>query len=399
VSGRPIRRDLTDPLVDEAFYGGDPFPHYARLRAEAPLVWHPEPGFWVASRHADVLAVSTDSATYSSSKGILALEIGIEYPTPPTMMHVDPPEHTAYRQRLAPAFRPSRMAALEERVAERVSAVVDGVALDVDIDGLLSLAVPLPLMVIADLLGVDRDEWPRFYEWSEATIPDATDWPEERKAALRADMEAHLMDVVARRRAEPREDLISDLVGDGQLADHEVWMFLQQLLVAGNETTRNLIAGGLQAFCEHPGEWARLRADRSLVPTAVDELLRWTTPVVAFMRTATRDVRLGGDGPEAVDVAAGDPVVMLYASANRDEAQFGSTADTLDVGRAPNHHLAFGFGTHYCIGAALARMEARLLLAALLDRVERIEAAGEARRTPSSIIAGWQALPLHLAAA
>lgn len=385
--------EITAPLVDEAFYAGDPFPHYARLRAEAPVVWHDDPGFWILSRHAEVLAVSTDATTFSSTGGILPLEIGIEYPTPPTMMHTDPPQHTAYRQRLSPSFRPSRMRALEAMITERVASVLDQIEWDTPIDALGRVAVPLPLMVIADLLGVDRSDWPRFYEWSEATIPDATDWAPERKAALQEEMRRHLMGVVAERRDDPHEDLISDLVADGEIDDDEAWMFVNQLLVAGNETTRNLIAGALVAFSQRPDQWELLRqdprSDAPIVESAVEEMLRWTTPVIGFMRTARVDTTLDGR-----DITAGDPVHMLYASANRDEAQFGPTADEVDVTRSPNHHLAFGFGPHFCIGATLARLEARVLFAALARRVRSIEPCGDAVRTPSSIIAGWREISL-----
>ena len=160
-------------------------------------------------------------------------------------------------------------------------------------------------------------------------------------------------------------------------------MFLVQLLVAGNETTRNLISGGLVAFAEHPGQWQRMVADRTLVATAVEEMLRFTTPVVSFMRTATRDSELSG-----VPIAAGEPVLMLYASANRDEDVFGPTASVFDPGRHPNPHIAFGFGNHFCLGAALARLEGRIVIEELLDRFGSVEIAGPVERSGSSVIAG-----------
>ena len=173
------------------------------------------------------------------------------------------------------------------------------------------------------------------------------------------------------------------------LTDAELTMFLVQLLVAGNETTRNMISGGLVALAERPTEWERLRGDRSVLPSAVEEMLRWTSPVVSFMRTATRDTELGGR-----TIAAGEPVLMLYASANRDERQFGPTANRFDSGREPNHHVAFGFGTHFCIGATLARIEGRVLLDELLDRFETVELAGDVERSHSSVIAGVKRAPL-----
>ncbi len=393
---RPTAPELTDPLLADDFYASEAvFAHYARLRSEAPVVWHEDPGFWILSRHAEVYEVSVDSDRFCSSRGILPLEIGITYDSPPTMMHTDPPEHTQYRALVSPAFRPSRIRAMEAPIRARARSLFDDLPLGEPVDVVGRLTVPYPLMVISDLLGVPAEDWPRFFEWSEATIPGATDWSEERRAELTDEMHRYFMALIAERRAAPREDLISDLVVseiDGSaLDDDELWMFLNQLLVAGNETTRNLLSGGLVALAEAPEQFDRLRADRSLLPTTVDELLRWTTPVVGFMRTATRSTELAGCAIEA-----GDPVHMLYASANRDEVVFGDDAEELDVGREPNPHLAFGFGVHFCIGAALARLEASIFLEELLARVVGMELAGPVERTPSGIIAGVRAATLDL---
>ncbi len=208
----------------------------------------------------------------------------------------------------------------------------------------------------------------------------------------------YLLAAAADRRATPRDDLISELAAaevDGdRLTDAELGMFLVQLLVAGNETTRNMMSGGLVAFTDDPGSWEGLAArvaagtDRAL-PLAVEEMLRWTTPVVAFMRTTTRDVELGGRR-----LAAGEPVLMLYASANRDESVFGPTAASFDAARDPNPHVAFGFGAHFCIGAVLARVEGRILLEELLARFGSIEPAGPVERTASAIIAGVRSAPV-----
>jgi cytochrome P450 len=171
--------------------------------------------------------------------------------------------------------------------------------------------------------------------------------------------------------------------GGEELTEPELAMFLIQLLVAGNETTRNLISGGLVALAENPEQWAALRADRSLIPTAVEELLRWTTPVISFMRTATASTTIRG-----VEVAAGDPVLLVYASANRDEEVFGPDAGKLRIDRHPNPHVSFGFGPHFCLGAALARLEGRVVLGQLLDRFDSVSLAGPVERTPSPVIAG-----------
>ena len=397
---RPTAPELTDPLFDDQFYAGDPFPLYGRLRSEAPLVWHPDPGVWIASRYAEVMAVSRDPERFCSAKGIMTFEIGVEYPSPPTMMHTDPPEHTGYRQAVALGFRPTRIKALEESVRQRVDRLVSALPADEPVDIVHHLAAPLPLMMICSLLGLSEDEWTTFLEWSDAAIPGATPMSDERRAQLMAESESVLRDHITGRRRVAGDDYVTDLVAaelpdaDGTtrpLTDDEIYMIVNQLLIAGNETTRNLISGGMVALAEAPEQWTRLRDDPELIPSAVEELLRWTTPVVAFMRTATGDTDLAGQR-----IHAGDPILLLYASANRDVAEFGPTAGELDVGRRPNHHLAFGFGPHVCVGAALARLEGRIVLEALAERFAHLEISGVVDRTPSGIIAGVHRAEMRL---
>lgn len=384
--------ELAEVLVDGAFYAGDPHPTYAALRAREPVAWCKPGGFWALSTHAGVLAASTDPDTFCSRRGILAMEIGIEYATPPTMMHTDPPEHTAYRKLVAPGFRPSVIRRTAERVATRTEEVLDRLP-DGTFDAVESLAVPLPLLLIADVLGVPTDDLDRFFTWSEAAIPGESDIAPDEKQRLLGECWAYLLERCAERRADPADDLVSVLVHtelDGRrLSDDELVMFLNQLLIAGNETTRNAISGGLRAFAERPAQWQALADDPALVDTAVEEILRWTTPVISFLRTTTREVDLEGQ-----TIPAGDPVLLLYQSANRDEREFGSTAGEFLVDRRPNHHLAFGFGAHFCIGAALARMEIATLLRALLHRGWTPEGRGEAVQTASPVIAGLRSLPL-----
>ena len=331
--------DLTAPLLDPDFYAGDPYPLYARLRAEAPVTRNQSLGFWVVSRHADVVAVSRDPATFCSAKGIMVFEIGAEYPTPPTMMHTDPPDHTRYRTLVQPGFRPSFIRSLEDGVRARTRTLVDRIEPGQPIDFVPEVAVPLPLQVISDLMGMPEEEWPQFFKWSEAVIPGATDWPEEERQALSAEMVTYLLASAAERRAHPGEGIISELgaaeIDGDRLTDAELGMFLVQLLVAGNETTRNMMSGGLVALAADPGAWPSLRsrvsasAPRAL-SLAVEEMLRWTTPVVSFMRTTTRPTELGG-----CELGPDEPVLMLYASANRDESVFGPTADRLRSGPGP----------------------------------------------------------------
>jgi cytochrome P450 len=388
---------LTEQLADEAFPHDDPFPLYAALRAAGPLVWNATGGYWVAARHAEVTAVGADATRFCSGRGILTFEIGGDYPSPPTMMHTDPPAHTRYRSLVQPAFGRRVVRALEPTIRAAATRLVTQVHTDEPIDIVADLAAILPVQVIGMILGIPEAEWDRVWAWSEASIPGTETWSDaERRNALRAEMTAELAALVASARVNPRNDVISQLVhedldGD-RLSDDELAMFLNQLLVAGNETTRNAISGGLVAFSEHPQQWPRLVDDRALVDTATDEMLRWTTPVIAFMRTATVDATVGG-----VAVAAGDPILMLYASANRDELEFGPDADTFRIDRSPNHHVAFGFGPHFCLGAALARLEIAATLDALADAgVTRIERAGDVQRSRSTIIAGVTHAPLTL---
>lgn len=387
MSTRPTH-PLTALLSDDALYAGDPFPTYARLRAEEPLAWDPAGGWWAVSTHPEVLAVSKDPATFCSGKGILTFEIGVEYPSPPTMMHTDPPEHTRYRKLVQPGFAPGLMRAIEGSVRARALEVVEQIEPGRAVDIVPALA-PFPVMVIADLLGVPAADGERFVLWSDAAIPDATDLSLDERMALLAEMNDYLLGAAkaARQGGGARRDLVSilaDVELDGEvLSDEELVMFLNQLLVAGNETSRSMISGGLWALATHPEQWDRLVAEPGLAGSTVEEWLRWTTPVVAFMRTATRDTELRN-----TSIRAGDPLLLLYASANRDEAVFGPTADRFDIARSPNPHVAFGFGPHFCIGAALARIEGRVLIEELLARFTTLEPAGQAERSPSAIISG-----------
>jgi cytochrome P450 len=282
---------------------------------------------------------------------------------------------------------------LEPSVRGTAAALLDALPTGEPVDVVAALAVPFPIRVIAAVLGLPPGREHDLWRWSEAAIPGATDWPEDEKLALLGEMTVALLDLAAERRRSPANDVVSMLatveIDGDRLSDHELGMFLVQLLVAGNETTRHAISGAVAALAAHPGEWARLQDDRSLVPAAVEEVLRWTTPVISFLRTATVDTTLGG-----TSVAAGDPLLLLYAAANRDDAVFGGDAARFDVGRAPNPHLAFGFGHHFCLGAALARLEIAVVLEGLLDRFTTIDAAGPVERSGSSVIAGLRRAPV-----
>jgi cytochrome P450 len=396
-----VHEPLTDALLDPATYASDLHVVLDRLRAEAPLAWNGAKGFWAVTRHADVSEASSDPARFCSAKGILVDEIGVTYDSPPTMMHADPPEHTRYRKLARPGFTNAVVRELEVLVRERTGAALDALEAKTAggsvVDVTSELAVPLPIQLIAQLLGLPPGDEARLFRWSEAAIPGATDWSEEERNALLGEMTVELLGLAAARRQEPRDDVVSMLATyeeDGEsLTDDELGMFLIQLLVAGNETTRNAISGALVALAEHPEQLDRLAADPALLPTAVEEVLRWTTPVTSFMRTAVADTELGG-----TPIAAGDPLLLIYAAANRDDAEFGPTAGTFDVGRTPNHHVALGHGPHFCLGAALARLELTVVLEGVAARWSRLEVAGPVVHSGSSVISGIKAAPLTMEA-
>ena len=385
---------LTEAVLTEGFFAGElvdhPWEHLAQLRAAGPVSWNEAGGYWVASHHREVQQASVDPARFCSGQGILTFEIGHTYPSPPTMMHTDPPDHTRYRTLVAPAFRPSAMKALHPHLVGHARRLLDALPADQTVDIVHDFTVPFPLLVICELLGVPADEWEKFYLWSEVSVPGASDHTPEERLAIQGEMIGYLLGVVAQKKLHPGDDVFSLLAAAG-LTDFEIAMFAVQLLTAGNETVRNTMSSGLIELARNPEQWQRLRSDRSLIPLAAEEMLRWSSSVIYFMRTAVEDTDLAGTA-----IAAGDHVVLLYASANCDEAVFGPTAAQFDIARSPNPHLAFGFGAHYCIGAALARQEIGVVLNEMLDRYSSIELIGDVQRTRSSIIAGIQAASLTL---
>jgi cytochrome P450 len=389
---------LTACLLDGDFYAGDPHPVLARLRRGASVAREEQHGFWALTRHADVHDVSRDNATFCSGYGVnYAHFVPEPLEVPGSLLSCDPPIHTHYRRILWDAFTPPKIRALEPRVRARAVALLDALAPDGVVDVSAELAVPFPLVVLADLLGLPADDWRDYCDWMDAAVrtnnPDASDADQRTVDEMRV----FLLDAVAERRGTDAPGVITMVANhrnaDGTpLTPREQLMFLLQLFIAGNETTRNTITGGLVAFAEHPDQWAALRADRALVDPAVEEILRWTSAVTHFFRTAAVDTEVGG-----VPIAAGDKVFLSYTAANRDEAVFGPTADRFDIARAPNPQLAFGFGAHFCLGAALARLEVRVLLEEMLDRYATLEVAGPVVRLPNVAIAGFGRADLRLA--
>jgi cytochrome P450 len=386
---------LDPPLHDPQFLAGDPFPVLRRLRAESPVHWHPTPGFWALTRHEDIVTVSRDPETFCSSRGILLSDIGRPIMPRQSIIYIDPPEHAQYRKLVQPAFSPGRLRALEARIAELVRGLLDDLEPKETIDFVDALAAPLPLLVIAEMLGVPGEDLERFKRWSDAIIEAGTQ-PTPDNMAQSAELLEYFAAVLAERREHPRDDLISVLVHseiDGErIEEFDLLMFCMTLLVAGNETTRNLLSHGALALAAHPDERALLARDPSLMPRAVEEMLRWGSPIASFMRVATRPAEIRG-----TRIAEGDRLLMLYVAANRDESVFGADVDEFRVMRDASRHVAFGFGEHFCLGAQLARMEARIAFSALLERFGSWQLAGRVERLPSLFLRGIVRLPLRLA--
>ena len=389
-------QELSDLLQVPEFYAGDPYPALARLRREAPVLHNERTGYWALTRHRDVHEVSRDNETFVSGYGVLyAHKTPEPQEHPGSLLSADPPQHTYYRRILWDAFTPSKIRALEPAIRARAVALLDAVARGDVTEFVSEVAVPYPLIVLADLMGLPADDWQEYSDWMDAAVRTSNVGASAADQALVQEMRVFLLERVAEHRGSGKPGaitMLADHVDDrGALDQRELLMFLLQLFIAGNETTRNTISGGMVAFSQFPEQWARLRSDHSLVDSAVEEILRWTTAVIHFLRTAAVDTQIDGRA-----IARGDTVLMSYTSANRDEAVFGPTADSFDIGRTPNPQLAFGFGGHFCLGAALARLEVRVLLEEMLDRFETIEPAGDVVRLANVAIAGIGRAELRL---
>lgn len=398
------------------FWKGDPHAAWRILRREAPVHWQERswgPGVWHITRYHDVIRVGVDPETLISGNGIIldndgkrtererAMEGAVGYADPRghMMIMTDPPRHTLMRQLVNRGFTHKAVRKLEDYCRTTVTKELDTViANGGECDFVLDVARNLPLDVICELVGVPEGDWEAMFDLSNRVIGfDDPEFAREEITAedmqLSMDLFNYILELCQQRRTEPRDDVLTQLVHaelDGQrLADHEIFLFFLLLIVAGNETTRNATSGGLLALTENPGEWERLRADPSLVPTAVEEILRWTSPVTHFTRFATRDTEIRGQ-----EILAGQEVCVWYPSANRDEEVFAD-ADRFDVGRMPNDHVAFGKGEHFCLGANLARLELRVTFEEIVRRFSHVELAGPPVKLRSNFIGGIKRMPVR----
>ena len=396
--------DLTDskPYAERV-----PHEWFAFLRKHAPVWWQGEvdgPGFWAVTSHADCTTVNRDYEHFSSARKATYIwdlpedQLGQQQLV---MLNMDPPLHTRYRRLVNKGFTPRMVAQLHERIHAATDDIIDSVIEQGSADFVTDIAAELPLIVIADLLGVPDEDRHRMFDWSNRMIGSQDpEYQTAGEAAQEASMElyAYASELFAAKRADPRDDLMSvltDVEMDGEnLSDFELELFFLLLTVAGNETTRNLISGAMAAFFDNPDQWELLRNDRSLMPSAVEEMLRYVTPVMNFRRQTTRQFELGG---QVIDEDT--KVVFFHISGNRDEAVFDDP-QKFDITRDPNPHLAFGAGgPHFCLGANLARMEIRVMFEHLLDRMPDIQLDGEVERLQSQFISGVKHIPVSFPSA
>lgn len=371
--------DLTDlgPFID-----GTEHTLFRRLREHEPLHWNDEangPGFWSLTRYADVMAVIEDPTTFVNGEGTQIPSRRVEGHTP-TVHNMDPPRHTAMRKVATPHLRAVKIREWQAMIDISVTGIVDSLAARGSVEFVDAAAALLPIQVLGQVLGVPLEDCALLVDWTNRVISDDPEFmrsPDEKDRA-RSEMFAYFQELTEQRRVEPRNDMVSKLVAariEGQeLTWDELAAYYFVLVGAGNETTRNLLTGAVLAFGAFPGEWERLRADRSLIRPAIEEMIRWLTPIRAMRRTATRDVEMHGH-----TIRTGDKVVLWFQAANRDPSVFDAP-DDFRIDRNPNPHVGFGWGIHMCMGSHLARAEATTFFNQILDRGLRIVPTGEPDR-------------------
>jgi cholest-4-en-3-one 26-monooxygenase len=399
----PSGFDFIDP---DLYVHRVPTEELAELRRRAPVWWNAQrrgsvgfddDGFWVVTRHADITDISKHSDRYSSYENTALIRFHQGIPREQIemqrviLLNMDPPEHTKVRAIVSRGFTPRSINNMRDSLRERAERIVATALREGTGDFVADVACELPLQAIADLIGVPQEDRKKIFQWSNAMI--GSDDPEYADAAMVASMEilAYAMQMAEDRRANPRDDIVTKLVNAEINGEHlsadQFGYFVLMLSVAGNETTRNAISHGMQAFFDHPDQWEMFKAERP--ETAADEVIRWGTPITVFQRTALADTELGGQS-----IKAGDRLGLFYRSANFDEEVFDHP-ERFDITRNPNPHLGLGgMGAHYCLGASLAKMEIGLIFNAIADAMPGIRQAGQPERLRSGWVNGIKRLPV-----
>ncbi len=385
----PQRDDID--LLDGAWYAGDLHEGLTWMRENAPVYHDPWSDCWAVTTYDDVMAVSKDSARFSNSYNIRPGGFGV-----PMMISMDDPEHKRRRMLVSKGFTPKRVRDKTQDLVEVCDALIDAVAAKGECDFVNDVARHLPLIVIGDMLGVSPADRMQLLEWSELLLEGTSGDIEalDRAGEAFGEYWAYQLAVIEDRRKTRGDDLVSVLVDaeiDGDSLDEEslIWESLL-ILIGGDETTRHVLSGGLHALLSNPEQRDALVADRSLLPGAVEEMLRWVSPIKTMSRRVVADTEFRGQ-----PLRAGDDLLLYYPSANRDAAHFDDPF-RFDIRRDPNHHIAFGFGHHFCLGNALARLELSVFFDRLLDRLPDIELGdGPTPRRASSFISGFESLPVR----
>ena len=403
---RPGDVDLSDP---KTFVSGVPCEYFRVLREQAPVYWQEEcrlpglpkgSGYWALTRYEDVTWVSKQSDLFSSEEGscVLAdLRPRDLANMREQLINMDTPSHTELRKLMNPPFKPGTVRGTEEHTRKIVRETIESLEGRSECDFVDAVSAPISLRALTHFLGVPDKHTKRFYDWTNKLIgasdPEVSSNGRARFVVFKLFVYAALL--ARKRRRKPTADVFSGLVNGSfkgsPLRSLTLNMNFFLLLIAGNETTRNALSGGVQALCEHPDQFEKLRQDPSLLPQAIEEMLRWVTPVMQFRRTALRDTEVGGQ-----EIRKGDKLVMYYGAANRDPAVFPDP-ETFDITRRPNPHLAFGTGTHFCMGSHMARLEMRVTLEELLKRFPTLSLSSPPERLHSNFISGIKRMPIRLA--
>jgi len=399
-------------FISNDTYAKHGYPHeaWARLRREAPVYWntqHVDNPFWAVTKHADIVSISKQPELFHNGPRLAVLP---EFKAPAQeertlrhLLNMDPPDHALYRKLASHRFTPRGLGRMQRDIEAITRELLDAMAGDGSEqrgDLVEKLSAPLPLNVLAELLGVPRSMWPAMFQWTNE-IAGAADpeyqregeGPMETAQRARLQLFGYFGELATERRKNPQSDIVSVIANaslrGAPVPTMELLSYFFLLVVAGNETTRNAMTGGVLALIENPDEWRKLKAHPEGIDCAVEEIVRWTTPVIQFCRTPIRDTEVRG-----TKIRAGENLCLFYPSANRDEEVFDEPF-AFRVDRTPNRHIAFGIGEHFCLGANLARLELRVVLRHLVERVDEIELAGPVERLRSSFLGGIKRMPVR----